>query len=149
MTSNRIGLGLLAAGLVGAAVWWASQGTREGATTTAVAPNTAAPGEEMVAVALPDLAGDAAVGQAVFAARCAACHGPNAGGVDGAGPPLVHVYYEPNHHGDAAFFLAAERGVRAHHWRFGDMPPVEGVTRAEIAAAIAFVRRVQRENGIF
>ncbi|GKY88556.1 c-type cytochrome [Sinisalibacter aestuarii] len=104
---------------------------------------------EIVAVVVPELVGDERVGQQIFAARCAECHGPRAGGVDGVGPPLIHGYYEPNHHADAAFFLAAERGVRAHHWRFGDMPPVEGITRAEVAAIVAFVRRVQRENGIF
>lgn len=145
MTMTKMGFGLGSAVLVGAAalaLW--NQGLPKPDPS-----NSGTPDGEMVAVALPDLAGDAALGQVVFADRCAVCHGPNAGGIEGAGPPLVHIYYEPNHHGDAAFFLAAERGVRAHHWRFGDMPPVEGVTRAEIAATIAFVRRVQRENGIF
>ena len=103
---------------------------------------------EVVAVTLPELAGDAAIGQRVFGARCAACHGASAGGVEGAGPPLVHDYYKPGHHGDMAFVLAAQQGVRAHHWRFGDMPPVTGISRAEIVAAIAFVRQVQRANGI-
>lgn len=111
-------------------------------------PDPASAGGTMVKVTLPPLAGDAKIGQRVFAARCAACHGPDAGGVEGAGPPLVHAYYRPGHHGDAAFYLAATNGVRAHHWRFGDMPPVEGITRAEIAAAVAYVRAVQRANGI-
>jgi len=134
-------LGAVAA-LAGAGLFWAI-GPR--------APEASAPVEsgEMVAVTVPRLSGDAVLGQRAFAARCAACHGPNAGGLDGRGPPLIHKIYEPGHHGDAAFYLAAERGVRAHHWRFGDMPPVEGVTRAEIAALLAFVRQVQRANGIF
>jgi len=103
---------------------------------------------EMVSVALPALEGVELVGQRVFETKCATCHGPNAGGIEGAGPPLIHKIYEPSHHGDMAFVLAATRGVRAHHWRFGDMPPVEGITQAEIGAVIAFIRRVQRENGI-
>lgn len=103
---------------------------------------------EMVSVVLPALEGAELVGQRVFATKCATCHGPNAGGIEGAGPPLIHKIYEPSHHGDMSFVLAATRGVRAHHWRFGDMPPVEGVTQAEIGAVIAFIRRVQRENGI-
>ena len=45
--------------------------------------------------------------------------------------------------------LAARRGVRAHHWGFGDMPPVEGVTDADIAAIIAYVRTLQKANGVF
>jgi mono/diheme cytochrome c family protein len=113
------------------------------------APAPVAAGDAIVAVSMPALEGDAAIGQKVFAARCAECHGTDAGGVEGAGPPLIHNYYEPNHHGDAAFFIAAEQGVRAHHWRFGDMPPVEGISRAEVAAVVAFVRKVQRENGIY
>ncbi|WP_328600481.1 c-type cytochrome [Mesorhizobium xinjiangense] len=79
---------------------------------------------------------------------CAACHGDDAGGRDGIGPPLVHIIYEPNHHSDAAFLLAARSGVRQHHWGFGDMPPVAEVEDAEIAAIVAYVRALQRANGI-
>lgn len=134
-----IGIGLLALGAVILSVFGGGDGVAEAA---------AGASGEMVAVSLPELSGSAIIGQRAFAARCAACHGPNAGGIEGAGPPLVHQFYVPGHHGDAAFFMAAERGVKSHHWRFGDMPPVEGVTRAEVAAIIDFVREVQRENGI-
>jgi hypothetical protein len=47
-----------------------------------------------------------------------------------------------------AFVMAAQNGVRAHHWKFGDMPPVEGVTNADILNVVAYVRALQRENGI-
>jgi len=100
------------------------------------------------AVRIPDLGEAAARGQASFAAHCASCHGADAGGT-GTGPPLIHRIYEPGHHADMAFVLATRRGSRAHHWRFGDMPPVAGVTDAEIADIIAFIREVQRANGIF
>ncbi|GGD35093.1 c-type cytochrome [Sinisalibacter lacisalsi] len=103
---------------------------------------------EMVPVQMPMLAGAELVGKQVFAARCSECHGPNAGGIEGAGPPLIHKIYEPSHHGDMAFVLAATRGVRAHHWRFGNMPPVEGITQGEIDAVVTFIRKVQRVNGI-
>lgn len=103
----------------------------------------------MVAVTVPALTGDAVIGARAFVAKCAECHGANAAGIDGKAPPLVHRIYEPSHHGDMAFQLAAENGVRAHHWRFGNMPPVEGVTRAEIAAIVAYVRALQQANGIF
>ncbi|SLN52417.1 Cytochrome c [Roseovarius litorisediminis] len=106
-------------------------------------------GKTIVSVTLPALTGAAAEGADIFKSKCATCHGANAGGVDGKGPPLVHKYYEPGHHGDMAFVLAARQGVRRHHWNFGDMPAVAGVTDADIAAIIAYVRQVQKANGIF
>ncbi len=41
-------------------------------------------------------------------------------------PRLVHKIYEPNHHADFAFQRAAAQGVKAHHWKFGNMPKIEG-----------------------
>ena len=99
-------------------------------------------------VTVPVLEGAALRGEAAFDGYCAACHGPNAAGLDGKGPPLVHKIYEPGHHGDDAIAVAAMNGARAHHWRFGDMPPVAGITRAEIADIIAYIRTLQRANGI-
>ena len=92
---------------------------------------------------------DIAAGARLYAEHCAACHGDNAAGRDGAGPPLVHKIYEPNHHSDAAFFLAARQGVRSHHWPFGNMPPVAGVSDDEVALIVAYVRELQRANGVF
>ena len=97
---------------------------------------------------LPEGRGDVATGEEVFIEQCAVCHGENAAGQDGVAPPLVHKIYEPSHHGDAAFLLAAKNGVRAHHWRFGNMPPVEGVTDGDVKMIIAYVRELQRANGI-
>jgi len=85
---------------------------------------------------------------ALWPNKCAACHGANAAGQDGVAPPLVHVIYEPSHHGDEAFQRAAELGVRGHHWPFGNMPPVEGVTRADVTMITAYIRELQRANGI-
>lgn len=112
-----------------------------------VAP--AAEGAPIVAVALPDtLSAEAQIGKLGFDAVCAACHGENAAGREGMGPPLVHDYYRPGHHADIAFQMAAQNGVRAHHWRFGDMPPQNGLTRADVAAITEYVRALQRANGI-
>ena len=105
-------------------------------------------GAAMVSVTVPELTGPALEGEGLFRENCAACHGDNAAGRDGAGPPLVHKIYEPGHHGDGAFVLAALRGVRAHHWPFGDMPPVEGVTQDDVERIVAYVRKLQRANGI-
>ncbi len=65
------------------------------------------------AVAGPSVA--LAKGRTLFLQNCMQCHGKGAQGSD-KGPPLVHRYYEPNHHGDIAFYLAVERGVGQHHW---------------------------------
>ena len=104
----------------------------------------------MVDLVLPQtLTPAASKGKAAFDATCAACHGSNGAGQDGVAPPLVHKIYEPSHHGDYAFEMAVQLGVRAHHWRFGDMPPQPGVSPTEIQDIIAYIRELQRANGIF
>jgi cytochrome c553 len=100
-------------------------------------------------VVMPELTGVLLTGQAAYEAKCSACHGVELNGVDQKGPPLLHDYYEPNHHGDAAIVSAIRVGAPAHHWKFGDMPPVEGMGEADIAAVVAFIRAVQKANGIF
>ena len=112
------------------------------ATRDAGAPEPAA-----AAFVMPTLDDSEARGQALFQANCAACHGDRALGSD-SGPPLVHRIYEPSHHGDMAFLLAARNGVRAHHWDFGNMPPVDGVTDDQVALVTGYVRALQRANGI-
>jgi len=86
-------------------------------------------------------------GEVLFGRNCAVCHGDKAAGSD-KGPPLVHRIYEPSHHGDMAFLLAVRNGSRAHHWNFGDMPPVEGVSDADVALIVTYVRGLQRAAGI-
>jgi mono/diheme cytochrome c family protein len=86
-------------------------------------------------------------GKTLFDQNCAACHGANASGTD-TGPPLVHNIYNPGHHADDSFFLAARNGVRAHHWPYGDMPPVDGVSEAQVRAIATYVRELQAANGI-
>ncbi|CAN5753679.1 hypothetical protein BH23GEM6_BH23GEM6_13230 [soil metagenome] len=86
-------------------------------------------------------------GEALFERHCASCHGEKALGAE-SGPPLVHIIYEPSHHADFAFYMAVTQGVRAHHWRFGDMPPVAGLEQEEISRIIAYVRWLQQQAGI-
>jgi mono/diheme cytochrome c family protein len=108
-----------------------------------------AAGEPLAAVIEPASFTDIEqLGLTAFTAKCADCHGVNGAGRAGIAPPLVHKIYEPSHHSDMAFELAARNGVRAHHWPFGNMPPVEGLTSADIGAIVAYVRAMQRENGI-
>jgi cytochrome c len=86
-------------------------------------------------------------GERRYNRNCRLCHGPLGTGAQ-AGPPLVHRIYEPSHHADDAFHLAVTRGVRAHHWRFGDMPPMPEMDSATIAGVTAYVRWLQRKAGI-
>ena len=106
-------------------------------------------GPQIVSVSVPEtLSARAEAGRKIYDANCVSCHGRDAAGQQGVAPPLVHVIYEPGHHGDESFQRAVARGVRAHHWRFGDMPPVEGLTRRDVTAIVAYVRELQRANGI-
>ena len=141
---NLTRLGAIAGALVLAvagAVTWQSL-TKENGPSVEV-------GTALVQVAVPELPPAAREGQAVFRANCATCHGDIAEGREGLGPPLVHKIYEPGHHSDGSFYLAAAQGVRAHHWPFGDMPPVSDVSQDDVSKIVAYVRTLQRANGIF
>lgn len=102
---------------------------------------------EPIAVRVPDLSPSAREGLEAFDRRCAECHGRHAAGT-AVGPPLVHPTYRPAYHADVAFVLAAQRGVAAHHWRFGDMPPQRGMPSGEIEKITRYVRELQQANGI-
>lgn len=86
-------------------------------------------------------------GRPLYATHCASCHGALLQGTD-KGPPFLHKVYEPSHHGDAAFQMAVQHGTRAHHWRFGDMKPLPGVSADEVAHITAYIRAAQRQAGI-
>ena len=101
-----------------------------------------------VEIRAPELSAEAQAGRRLFERHCAACHGDQAAGAP-TGPPLVHRIYHPGHHGDVAFEFAVRRGVRAHHWTFGDMPPVPAVPPDEIALITRYVRELQRAHGIY
>ncbi|WPZ21452.1 cytochrome c [Sulfitobacter faviae] len=138
--NKKVGAGAVAALVVaGGYIWWQAEEV----------PAPAVSGAAMVKVNVPEsLSGPAQIGARAFEAKCAACHGVNAAGREGVGPPLIHKIYEPSHHGDASFIVAATNGVRQHHWSFGNMPPVEGITPAEVKSIVTYVREVQRANGI-
>ncbi|TDQ64437.1 cytochrome c553 [Maritalea mobilis] len=113
-----------------------------------VQSNTPAPTRApMVSVTPIEVNGQTALGKAKFDDNCASCHGENATGLEGLGPPLVHKIYEPSHHADIAFMLAARNGVRAHHWPFGNMPAVD-IEESDMQAIIAYIRKLQVANGI-
>ena len=86
-------------------------------------------------------------GMDLFNTNCAACHGEKATGSD-TGPPLIHAYYQPYHHPDFTFHSAVNRGVPMHHWFFGDMPPVPGLSQQDVNQIICYVRTLQRDSGM-
>ena len=117
--------------------------------TPVASPQAGSNGAAIVDIAVPeDLSEKAKIGKVAFDAKCASCHGANAVGQEGVAPPLVHIIYEPSHHADEAFQRAVAGGVRSHHWRFGDMPPVDGLTRGDVGMIVAYIRELQRANGI-
>ena len=104
----------------------------------------------IVNILMPEeLSKTAKLGEALFDANCATCHGQNAVGQKGVAPPLVHKIYEPSHHGDQSFQMAVAMGVRSHHWKFGNMPAIEGLSREDVFQITQYVRELQRANGIF
>lgn len=105
-------------------------------------------GGAIVAVQSTPVDGNAAIGKGIFDKACASCHGANAAGTNGLAPPLVHKTYEPSHHADEAFQRAVSFGVQSHHWPFGNMPPVQGLTRGDVTMIVAYIRTLQRANGI-
>jgi mono/diheme cytochrome c family protein len=109
----------------------------------AVSPDRAVP----ILLDVPMLSESAEAGRAAYDRRCVQCHGLHGAGT-AAGPPLVHRVYRPAHHADVAFALAVRRGVRAHHWRFGDMPPQPDASKGEVETITRYIRELQRANAI-
>ncbi|MEQ8318811.1 MAG: cytochrome c [Rhodospirillales bacterium] len=88
------------------------------------------------------------VGKMNYEAYCASCHGKTARGTD-KGPTFISKIYHPGHHADGAFYLASRNGVRAHHWPFGNMPPIPEVNDQQIKMIIDYVRAIQKANDLF
>jgi|SRR5579863_679996 len=87
-------------------------------------------------------------GETLFNRNCSRCHGSRGTG-SSFGPPFLSKIYEPSHHGDEAFHLAARNGVQSHHWNLGNMPPYAHLSDAEVDEIVRYVRWLQKEAGIF
>jgi len=119
------------------------------ATPTKIAGHKMTPSPaQKVAVKKPQIPFKFGLGVKRFRDMCSKCHGEWGGGTD-QGPPLMHPFYKPSHHGDPAFYNAALKGVKAHHWKFGDMPAAPGATYKDVSQIIEFVRWLQKENGVY
>lgn len=136
MKSINLVAGAVMAVLIGAGIWWFSQPTDQA---------------EIVAddaqIVIPELSPVAQSGEVAFNDNCSACHGINAAGTD-QGPSFISRIYVSSHHGDAAFLRAAKLGVQPHHWRFGPMPVISGVSEAEVRWITKYIRELQAANGI-
>ncbi len=106
------------------------------------------PGDlKTASITVPEFSPRAVAGKRSFEKYCVQCHGENATGTE-QGPPLLHDIYNPGHHADPSFRMAAKRGVRQHHWRFGNMAPVPEVSERQVDLIIRYVRELQEANGI-
>ncbi len=137
VSRRTIVLGAIAVIVVAAAAGWDFMQSRRSG------------GERMVdGIVVPTFSAMAAAGETAYDANCAQCHGRLGTGTD-TGPAFLHRVYRPGHHGDPAFVRAVARGVRAHHWKFGNMPAQPQVARDDVDAIIRYVRELQTANGIF
>lgn len=91
--------------------------------------------------------GNSIQGEKLFKLNCQVCHGQKGRGTN-QGPPLVNKIYNSSHHANLAFNLAVKNGVRSHHWRFGDMKPLPGVSPEMIEHIIQYVRKLQKQADI-
>ena len=103
---------------------------------------------EQVRSSGPALSEMARAGEDLFDANCSVCHGVGATGTN-QGPTLIDRIYHPGHHGDFSIRNAVSKGVQQHHWGFGDMAPVAGVSSDELEEIICYIREIQRAGGIF
>ena len=87
-------------------------------------------------------------GEKLFNANCSVCHGVGAVGTN-QGPPLIDRTYHPGHHNDFSIRNAIKNGVRSHHWDFGNMLPVPGVSEDDAEKIICYIRDTQLANGTF
>jgi len=119
-------------------------------TPTTAAPTTtttATPTAEPTPTPPPEPRFSGTDGRSLYGQACSVCHGQALEGTN-AGPTFLNRVYAPGHHADISFMFAIERGVRAHHWNFGNMAPVEGLSQEQVLAIIAFIREQQRDAGI-
>lgn len=85
-------------------------------------------------------------GATVYEQNCASCHGSDLRGT-AQGPSQLSIVYEPNHHSDDAYRAAIRNGAPQHHWAFGNMPAIQGISDDEIELVIQFIRQQQETFG--
>ena len=118
---------ILVAGGIGYALWPTTLQTTQSDASISLENGV------LAEVLVPEtLSQNAQIGELGFEAKGAVFHGVNAAGQDGVAAPLVPIIYEPSHHSGESFQRAVAMSVRGHHWPFGDMPPVGGVSHGQM-----------------
>lgn len=84
-------------------------------------------------------------GKISYQSNCMKCHGKNLSGTT-KGPSLLDDVYKSSHHADLSFYYAVKNGVRQHHWQFGDMPMVTGVSPQSVSDIISYIRWMQKKQ---
>jgi len=97
---------------------------------------------------IPELSAQARQGRVVLNAKCAECHGVDGTGGSKKGPPILHPMYRTEIFPDYQFKRSVREGKREKNWRFGPMPAMPELSDADLDAAIAFVREVQKASGV-
>ena len=87
-----------------------------------------------------------AQGAELYQANCASCHGADLRGTE-LGPSQLSIVYEPSHHPDDSYRSAIANGVGQHHWNFGNMPALPGLSDTDVDEIIAFIRSEQERQG--
>jgi len=82
-------------------------------------------------------------GKISYQSNCMKCHGKRLLGTD-KGPSLLDDVYKSSHHADLSFYFAVKNGVKQHHWKFGDMPIITGLSPRRVSDIIAYVRYKQK-----
>ena len=145
----RLGLAVLTVLALLFATACSGDDTGDPATTPipTAAPATTTPTAEPTPTPPPEPRFSGTDGRSLYGQACSVCHGQALEGTN-AGPTFLNRIYAPGHHADVSFMFAIQRGVRAHHWNFGNMAPVEGLSQEQVLAIIAFIREQQRAAGI-
>jgi len=84
-------------------------------------------------------------GKGGYQSSCMKCHGKELLGTT-KGPSLLDDVYKSSHHADLSFYFAVKNGVRQHHWKFGDMPTIAGLTPQRVSDIISYIRWMQKNK---
>ena len=126
---------------------WLSARPGDQAPIMPVAPDQ--PAALLVSIAFAESPSATALfGKAAFEAKCPASIGVNGAGRADVATPLLHKNHEPSRHGAKALPRAVALAARQQCSPFGNVPPADGLARADIVMRIAHLRDLQRANGI-
>ncbi|MCA9192573.1 MAG: cytochrome c [Planctomycetales bacterium] len=100
--------------------------------------------------AISTVAGDPALGLAVFGKACITCHGPTGGGLPNLAPSLVgSEFVESSDNSAVAKVIRQGRGIEDSNNKTKKVMPARGgnpfLTEADISHLVAFIRKIQSQ----